>query len=550
MSRRARKIYALDCETDPFKAGRVPQPFLWGLYDGENYEEFETVLEVVERLQGEAATVYAHNGGKFDYHYLREYINTDESIMLIGGRLAKFRIGECEFRDSMNLFTFALAAYQKETIDYALMEADVRNDPNNRAIISRYLRSDCVNLFELVSAFFKSYGRSLTQAGAAMRVWSKMSQRRPPRQTVTQYNAHKDYYYGGRVECFVSGNARRRFSVVDINSAYPYAMLHEHPISCDSESMGYLPGDSEIARCFIRFEGHAVGALPYIDEDHKERKLTFPKDEQSRIFSITGWELIAALEANAVRIDKILDVRRFEHTINFKDYVDRFFALKLKAKLDHDKAQELFAKIFLNALYGKFAANPLNYLEYVLCHLEDLDAYLERGFDMNSAWGADRLLMQRQLSDEKQRFYNVATAASITGFVRAHLFKSLQACKGVLYCDTDSIAADDVSALKQGNELGAWKLEMECDEFAVGGKKVYAYHKTPEWLAQEGPDAKEWKTASKGTKLTAAQIVEVAQGKTVTFSPEVPTYSIHRPQPIFISRTVRNTAVLTSGVSL
>jgi hypothetical protein len=549
---RDRKLYTLDCETDPFKVGRVPQPFLWGLYDGKQYEEFRTAAEVVHRLEREKATVYAHNGGKFDYHYLREYINTDENIMLIGGRLARFRIGECEFRDSMNLFTFALAAYQKEKIDYALMEPDMRSDPNNRAIISRYLRSDCVNLFELVTAFYETYGKHLTQAGAAMRVWSQMSGFKPPRQTVAQYDTHKPYYYGGRVECFQSGHMVRPFSVVDINSAYPDAMVKSHPISCDSELRSRLPDDSHIPRCFIKLDAISLGALPYIESQGSVRKLLFPNDGEIRTYEITGWEFIAALETNAITDIRIREVRYFHECIDFREYVERFFKLKREAKTRGDKAQELFAKIFLNALYGKFAANPLSYREYRLAHPENMEAYEEHGWSEAAQWG-ERILIDRELHESKQRYYNVATAASITGYVRAHLWRSLKACKGVLYCDTDSIAAEDISGLPLGDSLGQWKLEMQCSEYAIAGKKLYAYRKTQEWFDGEKAAAKdsearqaikEWKTAAKGTKLVASDIVKIAQGATVTFRPEVPTYSIHRADPVFINRNVRNTAVI------
>ena len=279
MARTGRKIYALDCETDPFLEGRIPEPFLWGLYDGNIYEEFQTAELVVQRLQAESALVYAHNGGKFDYHYLRSHINTDESIMLIGGRLARFRIGVCEFRDSMNLFTFPLSAYQKETIDYALMEPGIRDDPNNRATISRYLRSDCVNLWDLIDEFFKDYGRNLTQAGAAMRTWSKMSKIQPPRQTVIQYETFRPFYFGGRVECFVRGHGVADFSVLDINSAYPHAMCSAHPFSTSAELVDTLPAVGDWGRVFVRLDAISKGALPWIEETGAVRKLFFPHDE-------------------------------------------------------------------------------------------------------------------------------------------------------------------------------------------------------------------------------------------------------------------------------
>ena len=38
----ARRIVAVaDSETDPFKHGRFPTPFIWGLYDGTHYYEFD-----------------------------------------------------------------------------------------------------------------------------------------------------------------------------------------------------------------------------------------------------------------------------------------------------------------------------------------------------------------------------------------------------------------------------------------------------------------------------------------------------------------------------
>lgn len=541
MARRSRKIYALDCETDPFKEGRIPAPFIWGLFDGENFEHFGTAAEVVARLERENCIVYAHNGGKFDYHYLRDYINSDEPIMLIGGRLAKFRIGEAEFRDSMNLFTFALASYQKDSIDYALMEPGVRDEPNNRAEIIKYLRSDCVNLWELLDKFFRDYGKSLTQAGAAMRIWSKMSKLEPPRSTERQYAEFRPYYYGGRVQCFERGHALADFNVMDINSAYPFVMLSDHPFSADASIENHLPHESEWHQIFVTLDGVSRGALPWIDESNAARKLIFPDDEKTvRTYHITGHELKAAMETDALTIVRIRSIRRFPITVNFTDYVQRFYELRKEAKARGDKAQDLFAKIFLNALYGKFGANPSKYQEYRLTHVEQLGDYSADAWLESCRWG-ERFLLQRKISEDKQRFYNIATAASITGAVRAHLWRSLNQCSGLLYCDTDSIAARDTSRLATGPALGQWKLEMSCKEYAIAGKKNYAFRASDDWRTAN-PTAKEWKIASKGTNLTAEQMIKVAQGETVEYRPFVPTYSAHKSNIVFTNRNVRATA--------
>lgn len=42
----------------------------------------------------------------------------------------------------------------------------------------------------------------------------------------------------------------------------------------------------------------------------------------------------------------------------FKEYIDKWTAVKIQSKLDGNKAMYLLAKLMLNALYGKFALNP------------------------------------------------------------------------------------------------------------------------------------------------------------------------------------------------
>ncbi len=143
------------------------------------------------------------------------------------------------------------------------------------------------------------------------------------------------------------------------------------------------------------------------------------------------------------------------------------------------------------------------------------------------------------------QFNNVATAASITGCVRAFLARSMAQCKGVLYCDTDSIIARDTSRLSLGNELGEWKLEKECDEIYIAGKKLYAAHDyrgtPPQPPEGKKPEWKEWKTASKGVRLTADEICQVAQDETdkgISYSFEAPNFSVFSGVT-FTKRTVR-----------
>lgn len=557
----------LDAETDPFKAGRIPQPFLWGLYDGtgEDYQEFSDTQRLADVLSRLGGTVYAHNGGKFDYHYLRDYINSDEPLLIINGRLSKFKIGRTEFRDSLNIFpNTRLADFNDEygkkyEIDYAKLEPGARDEPNNKAEISLYLRQDCVRLWEIVRRYWDNYGKSITQASSSMKYFEDLYEIKAPRQTKTQYDRYKPFYYGGRVQCFESGVAATRFSVADINSAYPYAMLREHSFAPAASLESHLPPEPDIYRCLIKLDCTSRGAFPWRDPSTGE--LFFPDDEAGnrhrlRTYSITGWEFLTALELDAVKNIHIREVHRFNQTMNFQRYIEHFYEQREECRKRGDVAGRIFGKYFMNSLYGKFGANCENYNEYVIATDDSIKGWIAKGFKVYKPWGT-RVLMARaptpeQLNDEtskKWRYYNVATAASVTGFVRAFLFRALSNSSGLIYCDTDSIAARDLGSLDYGDALGQWKKEGEFDSYSIAGKKLYAFHSAGCSLAYDpaSTQSPSWKIASKGVNFTAredgpALITRIAQGAAVEYEPNVPTYSVIREQPRFINRNILRTA--------
>jgi hypothetical protein len=531
--RKGRPFIVIDAETDPFKAGRIPQPFIWGCYEGDDstYREFDTAAALVEYLSDKDVLVYAHNGGRFDFHYLRDFLAPDSPIMVIAGRLAMFKIGKAEFRDSMNILVNPLRAFAKDEIDYKKLEPDVRHLHMDE--IRMYLRSDCVYLYNTIARYFNDYGRSMTQAGAAMRYWKKTYKVPFVPQTAGQSERYREFYYGGRVECFVTGHRKVSFKVIDINSAYPRAMQEQHPISPEGRAQSRMPRDKDMPRSFVRFVGTSKGALPFRADDGR---LFFPNDKTERTYSVTGWELQTALELDLCSVRKVETAHVFAQTVNFRDYVKHFWDKRIEAKAIGDKAADVFAKLFLNSLYGKWAADPEKYHEYVLAEPESFPRWQRDGYVPILNWGL-RILMERPLPEDKHNYYNVATAASITGWVRAYLMRALNQCSGVLYCDTDSIAARDIGSLPLGTKLGEWKHEMDCVEYAIAAKKTYAFRDKVK--GQDGKD--QWKVASKGVKLTSEEIVRVARGEAVTHAPIVPTYSMFESKPAFTKRIIRRT---------
>lgn len=529
-----RQIWVADSETDPFKKNRIPKPFIWGAYNGCEYHEFKTPDQFVNFISEIDCIVYAHNGGKFDWHYILHRLSAFDEITVIAGRVARFKIGKAEFRDSYSIIPIPLAQYKKDDIDYSIMESGQREKPENARKISDYLRADCVYLFELVTSFINNYGVKLTLAGAALNQWQIISGNKPPESTQSFYNSLAPYYYGGRVECIESGIIKAGMVLVDINSAYPEAMLLDHPYGTAYYITDALPPTrQETERAFITLECISDGALPY----REKTGLSFPRDDIPRVYHITGWEFLAAVDTKALRKVNVIEVLQFPDKINFADYVFHFYEMKensAKGSPDY-----IFAKLMLNSLYGKFAANPENYSEYKVVPPRYIDAAGSEGFDYCCDL-AQFALMQRDLPEEKHRFYNVAVSASITGYVRAKLWRALCAVERPIYCDTDSILCANTGALKlHPTDLGSWDIEAEIDSAAIAGKKLYSLRKSESFYADEVKRWKEkgsdenakpklYKTASKGVRLTPNELYAVAMGEMVNYAPESPTYSLTR----------------------
>lgn len=549
-----RPIATVDAETDPFSKYRsrnnlLPMPFVWGFYDGgfmdpeKPFYHFEETDALIEFVRDKEFIIYAHNGGKFDYHYLKDYMTEYDEITVISGRIAKFKIGIAEFRDSWNILPVPLAMYQKQEQDFAIHEAAVRKDPKNWARIIDYLESDCRNLFEIVTAYRERFGTNLTQAGGAMRELDKKNDVPLPQSNSSHfYDSYHPYYFGGRVECFKTGIIERPFKVVDINSAYPFAMLREHPYTFDvdiyDEDIRDTLTREQIETGFFDVRCIAGGSLPWKDPTglYEDGSLSFPADEIEREYKVTGWELLAGIETGAIQNLAVLRSHIFDQTTNFSEFILSLYEERKAAKARGDKAGDLLAKLAMNSSYGRFAINPKRFKDYQIfpadkigwLHPANYDDWMDcegRAWEFAGFFGKF-VLGQSAVPEKRWKFYNVATAASITGFVRAYLWRAICNCSDVLYCDTDSIAAGNILA-ELGPELGQWEIEGNFDRAAIGGKKLYAfrYCKTEHKKDRNGKTIG-YKIASKGVRLTAMEIESVAQGQSVTYVPEAPTYKL------------------------
>jgi hypothetical protein len=525
-----REVWCADSETDPFAPGRTDiAAFIWGATNGDEYFEFDNLPEFIEFFIDKKVIVYFHNGGKFDYHLgFWDYLEPFTDLSIIAGRVAKFKIGDCEFRDSVNILPIALAdGGEKIKFDYSKMEKE--NRAEHAEEISEYLEQDCYALYKLVKAFIDEYGLNLTVAGTAIKEWKKVSGIKPVHSSADYYKYFSPYYYGGRVEAYKIGVIDEPLTVVDINSAYPHAMLSNHPLGLEYMRYKELPEtDEEIGPTFIKLNCKGNGAFPFRSE---RGPLTFPRDNITREFTVTGWEYLAARDCGVLGPHQIVWVHIFESFVNFDEYVYQFYNMKNEAKRLGDTERYIFAKLLMNSLYGKFGSNPEKYAEYSTIPQDYVPGAMESGYKFEGDLDGKTAVISKPLEEDKQRFYNVATAASITGCVRAFLFRHINVCAGdIVYCDTDSIvyAGDHKHDFSIGKNIGQWEIEANCIGGAIAGKKLYAFDK--------GNGT--YKMASKGVKLTPDEMYAVARGETVTYTRIAPTFSFKK-EPVIISRNVK-----------
>lgn len=514
MVTKKRKIAVIDTETDPFKFGRVPQPFCCEFYCEDDWQQFwgddciSQLYRYLEKLP-ESYIIYAHNGGKFDFHFMHEAL--ENPVRIIKSRIVSAELYHHTLRDSYAILPIPLRDYEKDVFDYTKMERNKRG--RHKTEILKYLHSDCVNLYTLVQGFVDRFGLKLTIGSTAMAQIRK-------RHEFGRMNAETDaiyrrFYYGGRVQCFKGGILKGPFKIFDVNSMYPFAMKnYRHPVNGSFMQTNKVPSDY-IRPYFLRFIGTNNNALPCVAEDGS---LQFDKEEGE--FFACSHELQIAEKYGLVKIKKVLECHVAMETIDFTQYVDDFFALKMEAEAAGDKALRLFAKLLLNSGYGKFGQNPDNFMDYIIVRDPGMEDQLEEeGFALNCEF-PDFELWARKSDSGDRAFYDVSIAASITSASRAILLDGLHMADGAVYCDTDSIICRDFRGPVHDSRLGAWKLEKTGEHLAIAGKKLYALYNDPK--------AKALKLASKGGTLELADILKICKGGKVLHQNMAPTFSISR----------------------
>ena len=409
----------------------------------------------------------------------------------------------------------------------------------HRAEISDYLKSDCDYLGDLVSGFHDRFGDRLTIGGTAqpqlnaLHGFASLNDR--------DDETFREFYYGGRVECFKTGIMEGEWKVYDVNSMYPYVMANfKHPVS-SAWKYGREIGPKT---AFAEIVATSRGALPYRMEDGA---LHFPHGR--RTFFATIHEIQAGIDTGTLKIERVEFTYDFDEWTTFHDFVKKFYDLRLEAKATKDEVGDTLYKLILNSAYGRFAIDPRKFKNYkilksadppplplreIVCAPDGTQTIID-GWFPDCVYG-DLTIWARKAPPRPGSFSNVATAASITGAARSVMLRGLAASDTPAYCDTDSDICLGFSGNVNDKELGAWKPEQTGTQLCIAGKKMYAlFAGGPEYGFETCV-----KKACKGVNISGVDIRRVAMGEEIEYANPVPKFSLDGSAN-FVKRRVRKT---------
>lgn len=563
-----KRLGIFDSETDPFSPGVVVKPFTCGFFDGDQYWAFwgaDCIQQFFNHLAtyDEEFLIAVHNGGNFDFYFMLDHMDANSAPFIMNGRLTRIYMQGQEFRDSYTLIPVALSVYQKTEIEYSkftdfpIWEIHGRNETTCRELyrdeIADYLEDDCRFLYDLVKAAYDEFGDKLTMASVALPMlrsfhgFDQMSSRTD--------ETMRPFYFGGHNEAFEFGvlhpSQGTEWKIYDVNSMYPAAMAtFKHPISCTPQFERQITPRTH----FAKITATSKGALPV---RLKNGGLSFPHCTGE--FFACIHEIKAAQELGLLKIHRVHFSIYFRAETDFSEFVNTFYTRRQEAKAAGDKIRIIFWKLVLNSAYGKFAQDPRKYETFLFDPPEAPSPFYCATCDYEEADGVEKPLCEvcligtsapdgwrmRTIRDGKiiyarpqtrameHSFFNVATAASITSAARALLLRGIASAERPIYCDTDSIICERFHGDTDDSRLGAWKLEATGSVAYIAGKKLYAIMNGDE----------EVKKASKGVKLTAAQIARVSQGETIEYKHPVPKFKLDG-RAEFITRNISRTGEL------
>ena len=483
--------------------GEYKENYQYIYHDGDITLEFINKLSkinIYDKTHNHKLLLYAHNGGKFDaYEIIYKIISQTEipimNSLIKDGRIFQFSLKlknglTVEFRDSYILCAGSLDKLLKEfkcetkkltgDIDHKTVNADNFMEIKGKCL--PYLQNDVLGLYELVDAMRTVYkedydiklNEALTCASTARKFFiNNHDFQNIPLYEIpfNQYLELKDYYYGGRCECFHIGAVDKDLYYYDFTSLYPFVMAkNPYPYGTyTKKDISGLPFDKNwfgMVKCYVRTTDFNM--KPYLPYKDDVGKLCFSHFKENKLLWITTqeWNYIVDNKLGyEITPIEVLDYGH-QHTNYFKGMVDKLFKAKKDAEAEGNDARRAMSKIIVNSLYGfwgiKISDNEQMSINQFKNN-EKKSAFLNKHLCRNRLLGFDdvgKKTLVRTNEKLDAKCANIIIAQFTTAYARTELYtlmKDLEKSKGgVYYCDTDSVITDlDLS--RRENELLANK---------------------------------------------------------------------------------------------
>lgn len=406
--------------------------------------------------------------------------------------IAKYKKGSRSILllDNMNFFISSLAVLGKQ-IDYEKLNVDF--DKCTFDQLSVYCKRDVEILVKTWQQYFAWFmANDLGNFGVTIssQAFNTYRHRFMPQDIFIHnrkyaLNLERESYFGGRTECFKLGDfTGEKFYYLDVNSMYPAVMKSNwYPVK-------YLRYDLKCTPAVLKYylNKYCIVARVKIDTKkpivplRRKEKVIFPIGKFETI--LTTGELSLALKENV--ITKVLSVAIYQRGKIFKAFVAFFYNERIKAKSQGKTAYDVFYKILMNSLYGKFGQQMGEWETVDHCDPKQVDYWNE------IVSGDSKIYRYRKINGLVQRYENKSEAfnsfpaisAHVTAYARVKMWGliSKAGVDNIYYCDTDSLFVnqqgyDNLLPKISKTDLGKLKLEDVTEDLKLFGCKHYIFGK-------------------------------------------------------------------------
>ncbi|MGH3571472.1 MAG: DNA polymerase [Pseudonocardiaceae bacterium] len=397
------------------------------------------------------------------------------------------------FVDSMNWFRMPLRDLAKPLGMHKMEDAGVDAPWEER---EAYCRNDVAILREAIFAwikFCKVHDLGMFAISQAAQALGAFRHRFMKQEIFVNHDEkvathERAAYIGSRTEARWMGH-HRKAAHLDVNSLYPSVMRGGlYPTKLVAQ---YEKGDlSTLYDALDRGMGCVASVTLTTSEPW------YPKKGERVIFPVGTFEttLCTPELKRAREYGHIVGVGRiqvYQMGEIFTEFVEYFYAQRIRYKEEGNDPFQLMCKIFLNSLYGKFGQMSPEWEE--VTDPDELVGLLADIPPNRGRWDTNEGTFRR-VGDHVERkvgrveAYNAfcAIAAHVTSAARMVLLDGMLAAgmNEVYYVDTDSIFCSQEGKARMSDfidpsKLGAWKDEGDVSEFFVYGAKDYVMDGVP-----------------------------------------------------------------------